>query len=80
MASIPWYSPFTLVPEQQLKVDIFNDALIFNDDDTLILITVIEFGALDAVGNPTALKYKGAGKIYGAGWSISKYKNKMLNF
>jgi len=55
------------VPEQQLKVDIFNDALIFNDDDTLILITVIEFGALDAVGNPTALKYKGAGKIYGAG-------------
>ena len=55
------------MPEQQLKVDIFNDALIFNDDDTLILIIVIEFGVLDAVGNPTALKHKGAGLILVAG-------------
>lgn len=65
LASTPWYSTLAAVPEQQLKLDIYDDAINFNDDDTLILSIAIEFAALDAFGNPTTLKHRGAGKILG---------------
>ena len=65
LTSTPWYSTLAAVPEQQLKLDILNDGITFNDDDTLILCIAIEFGALDALANPTTLKHRGAGKILG---------------
>ena len=55
------------MPEQQLIVNIHEPSAIFNDDDTLVLTIAIEFGSLDAFGNPTPLKGVGAGKILGVG-------------
>ena len=65
--STTWYSTQASVPEQQLIVNIHEPSAIFNDDDTLVLTIAIEFGSLDAFGNPTPLKGVGAGKILGVG-------------
>jgi len=59
----PWYSTQASVPAQQLLLNISNPDILLEDSDTLILSIAIEFGTLDAFGNPTALKYGGAGKI-----------------
>ena len=64
-ASTPWYSTQASVPEQQIDIDVHTGATHFCDDDTLILSIAIEFGTLDAFGNPTPLKHAGAGKILG---------------
>lgn len=60
-----WYSTQATVPEQQLKVDLAVDNIEPLDDDTYILSIAIEFGTLDAFGNPVAIKNAGAGKILG---------------
>ncbi|MEI8085681.1 MAG: hypothetical protein WCG93_05650, partial [Paludibacter sp.] len=60
-----WYSTQATVPEQQLTLDISETPSDFCDADTLILSIAIEFGELDAFGNPVAMKYGGAGKILG---------------
>lgn len=60
-----WYSTQATIPEQQLKLDISETPSDFCDTDTLILSIAIEFGELDAFGNPVAMKYGGAGKILG---------------
>ena len=64
-AATVWYSTQATVPEQQLKLDISETPSDFCDADTLILSIAIEFGELDAFGNPVAMKYGGAGKILG---------------
>ena len=51
------------MPGQQLTLNIHEPSALFTDDDTLILSIVIEFGTLDAFGNPTPVKGAGAGKI-----------------
>ena len=61
--STPWYSTQASIPEQQLLLNIHEPSAIFTDDDTLILTIVIEFGTLDAFGNPTPVRGAGAGKI-----------------
>jgi hypothetical protein len=48
-------------------LDIHQPDIIFNNNDTLILSVAIEFGELDAFGNPTPVKGGGAGKILGVG-------------
>jgi len=65
--STPWYSTQASVPEQQLLLNIHESSAIFNDNDTIILAIAIEFGTLDAFGNPTPVKGAGAGKILGVG-------------
>jgi hypothetical protein len=65
-AATPWYSTQASVPAQQLLLNCSNPYQPLTDDDTLILAIAIEFGNLDAFGNPTALKHAGAGKILGA--------------
>ena len=69
MVSTVWYSTNTTVPEQQLelKLNIDSPEIVFNGDDTMVLSVAIEFGALDAFGNPTPIKRAGAGKILGVG-------------
>ena len=64
-ATTVWYSTQATIPEQQLKLDISETPSDFCDADTLILSIAIEFGELDAFGNPVAMKYGGAGKILG---------------
>jgi len=64
-AATVWYSTQATVPEQQLKLNISETPSDFCDADTLILSIAIEFGELDAFGNPVAMKYGGAGKILG---------------
>jgi len=59
----PWYSTQAFVHAQQLLLNISNPDIPLEDSDSLILSIAIEFGTLDAFGNPTALKYGGAGKI-----------------
>lgn len=61
--STPWYSTQASVPEQQLILNIHEPSAIFNDNDTLVLSIAIEFGTLDALGNPTPIRVAGAGKI-----------------
>jgi len=63
--STPWYSTQASIPEQQLLLNIHEASAIFTDDDTLILTIALEFGTLDAFGNPTQVKGAGAGKILG---------------
>lgn len=63
----PWYSTQATVPEQQIKLNVTNPDIKFRDDDTYILSIAIEFGTLDAFGNPVAIKHAGAGKILGVG-------------
>jgi len=63
--STPWYSTQASIPEQQLLLNIHESSAIFNDNDTIILAIAIEFGTLDAFGNPTPIKGAGAGKILG---------------
>ena len=63
--STPWYSTQASIPEQQLVLNISDPSAIFTDDDTLILTIALEFGTLDAFGNPTPVKGAGAGKILG---------------
>lgn len=59
----PWYSVQASVPARQRLLNIFNQDIPLTDDNMLMLSIAIEFGTLDALGNPTALKYGGAGKI-----------------
>jgi hypothetical protein len=61
--STQWYSTQASVSEQQLTWNIFEPSALFTDEDTLILTVVIEFGTLDAFGNPTPVRGAGAGKI-----------------
>lgn len=61
--STPWYSTQASVPEQELKLNIHEPSAIFNDNDTLVLTIALEFGTLDAFGNPTPIPRAGAGKI-----------------
>ncbi|HEY5589937.1 MAG TPA: hypothetical protein VIK55_02860, partial [Paludibacter sp.] len=65
--STPWYSTQASIPEQQLLLNINEPSANFTDDDTLILTVALEFGTLDAFGNPTPVKGAGAGKILGVG-------------
>lgn len=65
--STPWYSTQGSVSEQQLLLNIHEPSAIFNENDTLILTIAIEFGTLDAFGNPTPVRGEGAGKILGVG-------------
>jgi hypothetical protein len=51
----------------ELKLNIDSPEIVFNGDDTMVLSVAIEFGALDAFGNPTPIKRAGAGKILGVG-------------
>jgi len=60
-----WYSTQATIPEQQLKPNVLIPNVEFVDDDSFILSIAIEFGTLDAFGNPVAIKYAGAGKILG---------------
>lgn len=67
LLSTDWYPRTSTVPAQELnfQLDIHHPDIIFNHSDTLILSVAIEFGVLDAFGNPTAVKGGGAGKILG---------------
>jgi hypothetical protein len=65
--STAWYSTQTTVPAQELALVIFDDTALFTDEDTLVLTIALEFGTLDAFGNPTVVKDAGAGKILLAG-------------
>jgi hypothetical protein len=53
----PWYSTQASVPTQQLLLNNSNPHITLTDDDTLMLSIAIEFGNLDAFGNPAALKH-----------------------
>lgn len=63
IASTLWYSTQSSLPEQKLQLNIHEQSAIFNENDTIILTIAIEFGTLDAFGNPTPVKGAGAGKI-----------------
>ena len=67
--STDWFPRTATVPAQELifHLDIHQPNIIFNDSDTLILCVAIEFGKLDAFGNPTPVKGGGAGKVLGVG-------------
>ena len=65
--STAWYSTQASVPGQQLLLNIHEPSAIFTDEDTLVLSIAIEFGTLDAFGNPTPVRGAGAGKILLAG-------------
>jgi hypothetical protein len=69
LLSTDWFPRTTTVAAQEiiLKLDIHQHDIIFNNNDTLILSVTIEFGELDAFGNPTPVKGGGAGKILGVG-------------
>ena len=69
LASTSWYSTKTTVPEQQLQIqlNLKRPEITFNESDTMILAVAIEFGVLDAFGNPTPVRGAGAGKILGVG-------------
>lgn len=64
-----WFSTQTTVAEQKLELQLKlnRPEITFNESDTLILTVAVEFGALDAFGNPTAVRGAGAGKILGVG-------------
>jgi hypothetical protein len=55
------------VPEQQLILNIHEPSALFTDNDTLVLTVALEFGTLDAFGNPTPVRGAGAGKILAVG-------------
>jgi hypothetical protein len=65
--STDWFPRTATVATQQLnfQLDINHPEITFNDSDTLILSVAIEFGELDAFGNPTPVKGGGAGKVLG---------------
>jgi hypothetical protein len=65
--STPWYSSQGTVPEQQLILNIHEPSALFTDNDTLVLTVALEFGTLDAFGNPTPVRGAGAGKILAVG-------------
>ena len=65
--STGWYSTQASVPGQQLLLNIHEPSAIFTDEDTLVLSIAIEFGTMDAFGNPTPVRGAGAGKILLAG-------------
>ena len=69
LLSTDWFPRTTTVMAQELnfQLDIDQPNIIFNDSDTLILSVAIEFGELDAFGNPTPVKGGGAGKMLGVG-------------
>lgn len=60
-----WYSTKATVPEQKLTLALTSNVLDIQEDDTLVLTVVLEFGSLNALGNPEALKHAGAGMILG---------------
>lgn len=67
--STDWFPRTATVAAQELsfQLDINHPEITFNDSDTLILSVAIEFGELDAFGNPTPVKGGGAGKVLGVG-------------
>ncbi|MEI7676227.1 MAG: hypothetical protein WCJ03_05555 [Bacteroidales bacterium] len=65
--STEWYSTQASLPDVQLSLDLSQGAPEFCDDDTLILSIAVEFGTLDAFGNPTPVRGVGAGKVLGVG-------------
>ena len=69
ITSSNWFSTQTTVAEQvlELQLKLNRPEITFNESDTLILTVAIEFGAMDAFGNPTPVKGAGAGKILGVG-------------
>jgi len=69
LLSTDWFPRTTTVAAQELslQLDINQPDIVFNNNDTLILSVAIEFGELDAFGNPTPVKGGGAGKILGVG-------------
>ena len=69
LLSTDWFPRTATVPAQKLsfQLEIHQPNIIFNDSDTLILCVAIEFGVLDAFGNPTPVKGGGAGKVLGVG-------------
>ncbi len=67
--STEWFPRTATVAAQELsfQLDINHPEITFNDSDTLILSVAVEFGELDAFGNPTPVKGGGAGKVLGVG-------------
>jgi len=67
--STEWFPRTATVAAQELsfQLDINHPEITFNDSDTLMLSVAIEFGELDAFGNPTPVKGAGAGKVLGVG-------------
>ncbi len=67
--SSEWFPRTATVAAQELnfQLDISHSDITFNDSDTFILSVAIEFGELDAFGNPTSVKGGGAGKVLGVG-------------
>ena len=67
--STDWFTRTATVAAQELSfhLDINHPEITYNDSDTLILSVAIEFGELDAFGNPTPVKGGGAGKVLGVG-------------
>ena len=69
IVSTEWFPRTATVAAQELsfQLDINHPEITFNDSDTLILSVAIEFGELDAFGNPTPVKVSGAGKVLEVG-------------
>jgi len=69
LLSTEWFPRTTTVAVHELnfQLDIDHPEITFNNSDTLILSVAIEFGELDAFGNPTSVKGGGAGRILGVG-------------
>ena len=69
LLSTDWFHRTTIVAAQELsfQLDIHQSVITFNYNDTLILFVAIEFGKLDAFGNPKPGKGGGAEKVLGVG-------------
>ena len=68
-SSTTWFTRTTTVSTQELnlQLDMDHPNIVYNQHDTLLLTVAIEFGELDAFGNPTPARGAGAGKILGVG-------------
>jgi len=60
-----WYPTQSSVEAQILELQLKDPFMPGTGNDTLLLVAVIEFGTLDAFGNPTAIRKAGAGMILG---------------
>ena len=67
--STDWFQRTSTIAAHELSflLDIHQPEITFNNNDTLILSVAVEFGVLDAFGNPTPGKGGGAGKVLGVG-------------
>jgi hypothetical protein len=65
--STEWFPITGTVNAQTLdiKLDLTNPEISFNDSDTLVLTVAVEFGGYDDFGKPMAVKGAGAGKVIG---------------